>query len=90
MHIQAIQVLGGEVTQFVADPRKGFTEEVQVAGKAISLFSIAQVMTHPCARRTALWGKERGSKSKKRDTLTRNWGGGCGCARAVVGLIGLW
>lgn len=39
---QAIQVLGGEVTQFVADPRKGFTEEVQVAGKAISLFSIAQ------------------------------------------------
>lgn len=40
---QAIQVLGGEVSQFMADPRKGFTEEVQAAGKAISLFSIAQV-----------------------------------------------
>jgi oligosaccharyltransferase complex subunit beta len=39
---QAFQVLGGEASHFVADPEKGFTEEVQAAGKAISLFAVSQ------------------------------------------------
>ena len=44
VHLQAVKVLSGEVSHFVADPKKGYTEEVQAAGTAISLFAVAQVI----------------------------------------------
>ena len=52
LHLQAVKVLSGEVSHFVADPKKGYTEEVQAAGEAITLFAVAQVSLFPMGHDT--------------------------------------
>lgn len=44
---QVIQVLGGELSQYMSKPDETFRDELQAVGKAISLVTAAQVSI-PC------------------------------------------